>query len=154
MPRIPALCLLLTATAVSLPGQTNILSIKTAPRAVLERNAVNTATVTVQLRNGFHVNSNKPMDDYLIPLRLTWEPGGVEVLEIVYPEPRLEKYDFSAKPLSVFSGSFDLITKLKVPANAQTGPGMVAGKLRYQACTEKMCFPPKTLDVKMQIEIK
>lgn len=115
---------------------------------------MNTVTVTVQLRNGFHVNSNKPMDDYLIPLRLTWEPAGVEVVEIVYPEPRLEKYDFSAKPLSVFSGSFDLITKLKVPANAQSGPGMVAGKLRYQACTEKMCFPPKTLDVKMQIEIK
>ncbi len=29
------------------------------------------AKVSLQLRQGYHVNSNTPSDDYLIPLKLT-----------------------------------------------------------------------------------
>ena len=44
----------------------------TPPRTLGKRGGVMDARVTVQLRDGYHVNSNTPADDYLIPLRLTW----------------------------------------------------------------------------------
>lgn len=112
------------------------------------------AKVKVQLRAGYHVNSNTPSDDYLIPLKLSWKPDPLQVDEVVYPKPQLEKYAFSDKPLSVFSGEFELATKFKVPANAPNGPAILEGKLRYQACNDRMCLPPRTVEVPLTVEIQ
>ncbi len=105
------------------------------------------------MRPGYHTNSNTPSDPYLIPLKLTWNPGPLEAVSVMYPKPAMEKYSFSDKPLSVFSGNFDLSTTFKVPANAIPGPTAVTGKLRYQACNDSMCLAPKTIDVRLQVDI-
>jgi len=109
--------------------------------------------VTIQLRPGYHCNSNKPSEDYLIPLKLTWSPGPLEPAEVVYPQPHMEKYSFSETPLSVYSGDFAITTKFKVPATANAGTTFLSGKLRYQACNDRMCLPPKTIDVSMPVDI-
>ena len=53
----------------------------------------------------------------------------------------------------MFSGEFQIVTHFKVPSKAATGPATLTGKLRYQACNNTMCLPPKTLDVSLQVEI-
>jgi hypothetical protein len=104
---------------------------------------------------GFHVNSNKPSEDYLIPLKLTWTTtGALDGGEITYPKPSMEKYAFTDKPLSVLTGSFELIAHFKIAANAVSGPGEAAGKLRYQACNSNTCFPPKTVDVNLPYAVQ
>jgi hypothetical protein len=128
-------------------GQTSTLSGK--------RNASVEASIPVSVLPGFHVNSNKPSEEYLIPLKLTWTAtGALEPGAIVYPKPTLEKYEFAEKPLSVLTGSFGIVARFKVAANASAGPGSVAGKLRYQACNNRACFPPKTVDVTVNYRIQ
>ena len=105
------------------------------------------------MRPGYHANSNAPSDEYLIPLRLTWSTGPLEVASVVYPKPQLEKYSFSDKPVSVFSGYFEILTRFKVSASAMPGLSILGAKLRYQACNDRMCFPPKTVDVSLPVEI-
>jgi hypothetical protein len=112
------------------------------------------ARVPLTLLEGYHVNSNKPSDEYLIPLQLTWTKGVLEPAGVVFPKPRLEKYQFSPdKPLSVFSGNFELVAKFTVPATAVVGPAAMNGKLRYQACNDKMCLAPKNMDVAIQVDV-
>jgi thiol:disulfide interchange protein DsbD len=111
------------------------------------------AAISVQVDEGFHVNSNTPVDPYLIPLKLTWSPGALESTAITFPRPELEKYGFSAKPVSVFTGSFDILTRFKVAADASPGSATIAGKLHYQACNNKECLTPKTIDVSLPVEI-
>lgn len=111
------------------------------------------AKITAQLRTGYHCNSNTPSDDYLIPLKLTWGPAPLTASGVVYPKPQMEKYAFSDKPLSVYTGDFDIVTKFKVSDSAVPGPAVLSGKLRYQACTDRMCLPPKTVDVSLPVEI-
>lgn len=102
---------------------------------------------------GFHVNSNKPTDEYLIPLSLTWSAtGALEAGAVVYPKPVMEKV--ADKPLAVFTGKFDLIANFKVGATAAAGPGVVAGKLKYQACNSTTCFPPKTIEVNVPYQVQ
>jgi len=114
-----------------------------------------TAKLALSLGEGYHVNSNTPHEAYLIPLKLTWSATPLEVASITYPKPHDEKYQFSPdEPLSVFTGNFEIVTKFKVPADTTSGPAILAGKLRYQACNNTMCFPPKTLDVKQPVEIQ
>ncbi|MCS7024767.1 MAG: protein-disulfide reductase DsbD N-terminal domain-containing protein [Bryobacteraceae bacterium] len=123
------------------------------PKLTAKKNSTASAKLSVRLRNGFHVNSNTPSDEYLIPLRLTWTAAPLEVVDVTYPDPKLEKYEFSEKPLSVFTGDFDLMTKFRVPATAPAGMQVITGRLRYQACNQKECLPPKTLEVKLPVDI-
>ena len=123
--------------------------------AVIPRGGAADAKLSVYLRGGYHVNSHSPNDEFLIPLRLRWEEGGpVKAVGITYPKPELRDYGFSEKPVSVFTGSFVIVTRLRAAADAPAGPGTLSGKLRYQACNDKMCLPPRTLDVRLPYQIR
>ncbi len=134
-------------------GQNNVLTVAPPEKVTAKIGAPAQLKVSLELRAGYHCNSNKPADEYLIPLKLTWAPGPLEGPEVIYPAPQMEKYSFSENPLSVYTGSFNLVTKFKVAASATPGQVTATGKLRYQACTDRMCLPPKTLDVTIPIDI-
>ena len=141
----------------NLPAQSNtanILSVQPPAPLIAKRGATAQAKLQVMLKPGFHVNSNTPSEDYLIPLKLTWTPAPLESPVVSYPKAQKEKYEFSDKPISVFTGNFELTTAFKVPATAKVGPSMVEGKLRYQACDNKSCYPPKTLEVKLTVQVE
>lgn len=134
-------------------GQSNVLSIAPPQKIVAKVGSATEVKLSLELRQGYHCNSNKPSDEYLIPLKLTWTAGVLESPEVTYPAPQMEKYAFSDKPLSVYTGSFALVTRFKVASSAMPGQAMVTGKLRYQACTDRMCLQPKTIDVSVPIDI-
>ena len=125
------------------------------PKVAGPRNASVQARIPVTVMSGFHVNGNQPSEEYLIPLKLTWtSTGALQAGQIVYPKPSLEKYEFADKPLSVLTGSFDIVANFKVAPNAPGGPGAASGKLRYQACNNRACFPPKTVDVTVVYQVR
>ncbi len=132
----------------------DVLTVAPPRQITARRGQTFPAALRVELRGGFHVNSNAPADEYLIPLRLAWEVGPLQAVEVVFPKPRLEKYGFSPKPVSVFTGDFDIATNFRVAADAPTGLHLVKGKLRYQACNDKLCLPPKTLEVQLAVDIR
>lgn len=120
-----------------------------------QRNAAVQAKIPVSVKAGYHVNSNAPNDEYLIPLKLTWKStGALEGGQITYPKPSQEKYEFSEKPLSVYTGNFDLVANFKVAASAPAGPGIAVGQLRYQACNDRACFPPKSIEVTVPYQVQ
>lgn len=126
-----------------IPGETISAKIGSAVKVPL----------TLRVDDGYHVNSDKPADSFLIPLRLTWSPGPLEAGAISFPKPEFEKLAFSQKPVSVFKGTFEIATKFKVPSASNAGRAAVNGKLHYQACNNRMCLPPKTIDVSVPLEI-
>ena len=120
-----------------------------------KRNANVQVKIPLTVQKGFHVNSNKPREEYLIPLKLTWtSTGALQAGTIDYPAPSIEKFEFADMPLSIYSGSFALVAHFKVASNASAGPGAVAGKLRYQACNDRACFAPKTIDLTLVYQIE
>ncbi len=123
-------------------------------KLTIHRGATGEVRVKAALQQGFHVNSNTPSEDYLIPLKLTWAKEPLQVEQVIYPKPQMEKYDFSPTPLSVFSGTFEIVTRFKAPADVRNGPAIMNGKLRYQACNNKECLPPRTIEVPVTLEIQ
>ena len=144
--------MLLSLCSISV-AQVNALTVAQSAPVRAKIGTTVEAKLPVQVLNGYHVQSNTPSDPYLIALKLTWNPGPLESAGVIFPKPQMEKYSFSETPLSVFSGNFEVATKFKVPTSAIPGPSAVTGKLRYQACNDSMCLPPKTIDVKLQVDI-
>ncbi len=120
----------------------------------MKRGGTATLKLATSLNAGFHANSSTPSESYLIPLKLTWTPGVLEPVDIDYPKGHLQKYSFSEKPLSVITGAIDISTKFKAAPAAPAGPAMMTGKIRFQACNDNACFAPKTVEVKLTVDIE
>jgi hypothetical protein len=145
---------LLAASLTSLQAQGPKLLISDPSPLTIKRGATADLKLVATLNEGFHANSHTPSDENLIPLNLTWDATPVAVKGVTYPKPKMEKYAFSEKPLSVVTGQFDLTTKFMAPASAPAGNSTITGKLRYQACNENACFPPKTVEVKVPVSVQ
>ena len=118
----------------------------------VKRGATVTETLQVVVLPGFHVNSDKPKDEFIIPLRLIWTPGLLDVKSVEFPKP--EEMKVGTQDLTVFTGTFAVKTQFQAPANAATGPATLMGKIKYQACSSDMCFRPSSIDVKLPVVIE
>ena len=103
----------------------------------------------------FHINSNKPKSELLIPtvLQLT-SPNSVSVLSIQYPPGRDVSFPFApGEKLSVYSGDFAINVAVKASQKALPGTYPVSGELRFQACDRSACYPPRTMPVKFEVSV-
>ena len=118
-----------------------------------KRNDAVQTKIPVSILEGYHVNSNTPSDEYLIPLKVTWTSlGALEGGRVTYP--KAEKITVGDQSLSVFTGKFDLAVSFKVSANAPAGPGIATGNLKFQACNNRMCFPPKSIEINVPYQVQ
>ena len=112
------------------------------------------AALQVRLDKQYHVNSNKPDEDFLIPTVLTvTPPEGFTVSKIVYPEPIMIRPAFSEIPMSVFEREFVIGVTLQVAEDLQPGTYSIKGELKYQACNDKYCLAPaiKRIDSTLKV---
>ena len=74
------------------------------------RGKPNTVELRFHVSAGFHVNSNKPSEEYLIPTVLKIDaPTDIVLGRITYPEGEQMSFAFAPdEKLSVYSGEFDL----------------------------------------------
>jgi len=95
----------MSASAV---GQTSgkVVKIRAAePVYKLKSGSAVDAAVVIDIDDGYHINSNRPAESFLIPTALKLQPlSGLTVARVVYPKAKLQKFSFSKKPMSVFEG--------------------------------------------------
>ena len=104
------------------------------------------ATVKVTINKTWHINSNKPNDDFLIPSKLEIASSEkIKLVKVSYPKGKELKFDFSEKPLSVYESEVTLPALLKIPAEINPGKYKVVFTLEYQACNNKTCMPPNSV---------
>lgn len=131
--------------------------VKVAPAAPVA-STVAGATVEVPLRlevsKGYHINSNKPTFEYLIPTNIEWTSKEMKLLGVAYPPAERRTFSFAPeKPLDVYEGSVIVKSRFQVPRGAKPGRLALQGKLRYQACDDKVCYPPTTVPVQAAVEV-
>jgi hypothetical protein len=138
-----------------LPGQQSVIKEKPAVVFLFPEQVTVTAgkpqTVALHFRvaEGLHINSHLPKDKFLIATTLTIPDGaGVRLDGAQFP-PGVEMVlplDPGTK-LSVYSGEFVVEARLV----AEKGDHLVEGKLRYQACDNNACQPPRVLSVAVDV---
>ena len=121
----------------------------------IKKGRVVRASVTMDIPAGLHVQSNKPLDKFLIATKLDVEtPSGMKVGPISYPRALMRKLKFSKGMVAVYEGKSVVRFNVTVPQNYSGGSGEIKGKLRFQACDDESCFPPVTREVKMWLNVE
>jgi thiol:disulfide interchange protein DsbD len=106
------------------------------------------AALQVRIPERFHVQSDAPRDPTLIPTVLMVDaPEGVTVGEIVFPPASEFNQIGQSEPLLVFENEFTIGVRFDVSATTVSGRVDIPGRLRYQACDDRLCYTPATADV-------
>ncbi|MHC4082272.1 MAG: cytochrome c biogenesis protein CcdA [Planctomycetota bacterium] len=112
------------------------------------------AAAEIQFPGKFHVQSNKPLDEFLIPTVLTvTPPEGFTVREVVYPAPVMFEVLGFDEPLAVFDQKFVIGVALEVGQAVEPGRYSINGTLGYQACDDKQCLMPTTMEMSADLEV-
>ena len=112
-------------------------------------------TVIMEIPSGYHVNSNRPLERFLIPTQLTIDaPSGIRVGPSLYPRPTLRSLKFSKNKVAVFEGRTTIRFTVTIPASVSPGSKELKGKLRYQSCNDDFCFPPQTREVSIWLNVE
>jgi hypothetical protein len=128
-------------------GQGHVVLLSDAVQVEAGKPAV--VELRFRVEPGFHINSHAPKDELLIPTVLKLDAGGaVQVLAEEYqPGTAFRLQVGGGETLDVYQGEFRVTVKMVAAKGAST----LVGSLRYQACDNAACFPPKTLAVRVAV---
>ena len=104
-------------------------------RAHPDRNAAR-VTFGLAIADGWHINASEPLEDYLIPTRVTGDSG--HDLAARYPLPLIKNLSFSENPLALYEG----LVRIDAPLPVRR-PGRIT--LTLQSCSDEVCLPPEEL---------
>lgn len=143
---------IVTARGMSSADKTNIEVKKS--QNVIPAGSTARVAVLLNLEEGWHVNSDRPAQDFLIGTELTIEEvEGLLVTNIQYPPSKTYNFEFSEEPVDVFEGEAPIFVTLSVSENIEPGSYTLNGTLRIQACDDEVCLAPTTVDVQIPVEI-
>ena len=115
-------------------------------------NQDSTVDLHFKINDGMHINSHQPREKSLIPTQLAViEPSGLKIASVDFPAGA--DYALPAMPndkLSVYTGEFVVHAHI----HAEPGNHMLEGVLRYQACDNNSCYPPRKAPVAVDVIAK
>lgn len=110
--------------------------------------------VKAEVADTWHINSNKPYDEYLIATSLMLvENPHFKLNQVVYPKPHDFTFSFSESPLSVWEGTVYFGALLSVNADVEPGIYSLIVELEYQACNDISCQAPTSVLDTIKIEV-
>ena len=97
----------------------------------------------VSVQDGWHVNSNQPAQEWLIPTELELLlPEGWPEPSFEFPPDHPYVFPFEEEPVLVYEGTFKVIASFVLPEGAEFGAVPIDGTLRYQSCNDRQCLAP------------
>ena len=112
-------------------------------------------SLTFRVASGYHINSSTPKSEFLIPTALKIDAiTDIVIGGITYPEGREMSFAFAPdEKLNVYAGTFNIGVNVRALHSVQPGKYVVRGSLKYQACDNAACYPPKQLPVAFDVKI-
>ena len=137
------------------PGKAPSLAMAPVPLITAQRTRATMVNLDFRVPAGYHVNSNAPKSEFLIPTALKMDlPTDIILGKIEYPAGTDMSFPFSPdEKLSVYSGDFTIAVAVHPLHSVVPGRYQMRGVLRYQACDNAACYPPKNLPVSFEAKV-
>lgn len=139
------------------PGKTGGPSVSLVAAALpsVVRGQPGSVDLRFHIANGYHINSNKPSEEFMIPTALHMgATTDIVIGKISYPPGQDMAFEFAPdQKLSVYSGYFTVGVLVRPLHTVPPGKYAMRGSLKYQACDNRACYPPKQLPVEFEVRV-
>jgi hypothetical protein len=143
------------AATQEFPSRKPSVTLQPPPIATIARGHSGTVQLEFRISSGFHVNSNRPKQEYLKKTELKLDaPTDIAIAGIRYPDGQDTSFSFAPdEKLSVYSGDFAVKVTVRPLHTVMPAKYAIHGRLNYQACDNAACYPPKQLPVSFEVKV-
>ncbi|NWF88299.1 MAG: protein-disulfide reductase DsbD [Ignavibacteriaceae bacterium] len=113
-----------------------------------------TVDLDLTINPKWHINSNKPNDEFLIPSVVSAKTQKLKLVKIIYPKAHEIKLSFSEAPVSVYEGNTKIGLTFLALQNAVIGKETVEVIFDYQACNDVSCLPPTSVTTSFTVVLE
>lgn len=108
-----------------------------------------------RINPGYHINSNQPKQEYLKKTELKLDPPtDIAISKVTYPAGEDRSFPFAPdEKLNVYTGDFAVNVTVRPLRTVMPARYAVHGILKYQACDNAACYPPKQLPVSFEVKV-
>jgi DsbC/DsbD-like thiol-disulfide interchange protein len=140
-------------TALLFVGEANAQTVSGSVVAI-KRGGSARGTVVLSIPGGLHTNSNRPGSEFAIPTVVSITSPNGKISGISYPRGKSKKFSYSEDTLNIYEGTVKFGFNVSVPATFKGNSIKIRAVVRYQACTDSVCYPPKSQEVTFTATVK
>jgi thiol:disulfide interchange protein DsbD len=147
------LCLLFCALV---QAEDTVVSVRAiGPGEPLKAGNPSVLTVELDIADHYHINSDKPLEDFLIPTTLEFEPHpGITFGKTVFPPAETKIFPFSDSPMAVYERIAKITVDIIPASNILPGNIEIRGRVHYQACDDATCLPPVWQPFSLRVSVE
>ncbi|MFZ5948186.1 MAG: protein-disulfide reductase DsbD [Stygiobacter sp.] len=108
----------------------------------------------IKVQNGWHINSNKPLDEFLIASKVSIKDKNFELVKVDYPKAKEIKLEISDKPVSVFDGTENFKITIRTKNDLAADEYKLPIYFYYQGCNNESCMPPNEVSTVILVNVK
>lgn len=149
---------IITAAIFLIAGSVNEANAQTITGSLgngtVSRGSAAKGTIVLSIPGGLHVNSNRPNNEYSIATTARITGTGIKAARISFPRGKNRKFQFSENTINVYEGRVSFPFTVMVPANFKGNVVRLRAVVRYQACTDEICYPPKSKEITLTARVR
>ena len=109
--------------------------------------------ITLNIKEGWHINSSKVLDDYSIPTKISLTNSGeFFLININYPEGKITPISWGGN-MSLYEGDVQITATLLAGDKLSAGEKEFNIEVSYQACNNATCLSPESIDLNATVVI-
>ncbi len=130
--------------------------LENGPAKAVRPGARFTVRLLAQIDEGWHMYSMKPLEDGPIPTRIWIGEGQPFQLagSVGAPPPETVRDPNFNMEVEFYESRAAFTLPVRVSPQASAGAHKLQVSASYQSCNDKICLPPKTVQVELPIEIR
>ncbi len=110
--------------------------------------------IVLSIPGGLHVNSSRPASEYAIPTTVRLSGAGVRISGPTFPRGVNRKFQFSENTINVYEGTVRFPFTVTVPTGFKGDTVRLRAVVRYQACTDEVCYPPRNKEITITARVR
>jgi Disulphide bond corrector protein DsbC len=145
-----------SASFAQVPMQPVQWAVTAIPKTAVEQGSTIEIDLSAEVQEGWHVYGLTQVPGGPTPLRVALDEDGVlQLISVKSGTASVKKHDPSFDlETEVYPGSFSVDMQTQVKQHAAVGNQSIPISVRFQACNDRTCLPPKTVHLSVPIEIR
>ena len=121
-------------------------------RATARQTDASEIIIDINIPEGWHINSNRPLQKGLIPTTVivNTDKSGWQLDKVRYPEAITATLGFQQEALSLYHGKIQIQLDIDATTEAKR---IIPIQLGIQACNDKICLPPESVALHLPMRI-
>jgi len=146
---------LCSAVASQVPVQPVQWTGAVAPKTAVRAGANIVIELSAAVQEGWHVYGLAQLPGGPTPLRVTLDTNAfVQTAGAPTGSSPVKKHDTDFDlDTEVYNGRFDLHLQAQINQHSPAGRNLIPVSVRFQACNDRVCLPPRTIHLSVPIEI-